>query len=818
MRISLDVLKREFNRLECKQGDDLTFEIELYKEGQPYILTNVTPTLNLSNSLNQAVIQTQGITKKDNVLTIQLLRDATRVQGDVKAEIKLVEGDKQKYSFTFVLAVYESVLQNANVQPSIMVDIVEVLQNTVNEAIKCKEETEQLIKSGNAATKGDIQNLTSQLDSIVEHCTGGNGMQEHSHANKNVIDKITETNITEWNNINVVEEEIDKINDNIDYFHNLQYVPFAGTNGKSDYALAGTVKDISIKGRTLHNLMVNCVDENCLNTYKHWGVVAENTFEVEANGSLKYLFLKKENMLLKNSTKYTIILDVLENTIVSVEGSSSVFTIFGSSGAFIGGETLPVKDLPNRRIFLKTTREDIGVASHGLDSYLDNRAISGKLKIRLMILEGDYTNTPLSELPYIEGIQGVGEEVENGYDVEVKSCGKNLFDINDIKIESDITYLPITKQMIDKKLALSFSKQIWIKISDKKYGEAYYESSTFRNGIFNFTANQVGLKIMFFKVGFNKLETIGELLGYSPQLEEASTPTPYEPYVEDTLTYTLEEQLHKLPNGVCDEIKDGKLIRRVGKVVLNGSESSWAKYDISNIESNPYRDVTTCYYVATPSNAKLANGGACDKFNNAARCWDLYGKGYYSHHTISPYIYFNADKSLLPDLASFKAWLQANPTTVYYELKTPIIKELDKPTNLDTYIGTTHITSSNTVLPTIEGKIRTDLASALAGAKAESQALNIRTMNLEVENEELKSVNNIQDELIDVSMMATDELYNMIEPMLPQTMNKTLLESEVRSPMVDMYVAMVQRGLKTIEEVPSRYRESVAKILAQLDN
>ena len=34
--------------------------------------------------------------------------------------------------------------------------------------------------------------------------------------------------------------------------------------------------------------------------------------------------------------------------------------------------------------------------------------------------------------------------------------------------------------------------------------------------------------------------------------------------------------------------------------------------------------------------------------------------------------------------------------------------------------------------------------------------------------------------------------------------------------MVDMYVAMVQRGLKTIEEVPVRYREQVKKILEQL--
>lgn len=35
--------------------------------------------------------------------------------------------------------------------------------------------------------------------------------------------------------------------------------------------------------------------------------------------------------------------------------------------------------------------------------------------------------------------------------------------------------------------------------------------------------------------------------------------------------------------------------------------------------------------------------------------------------------------------------------------------------------------------------------------------------------------------------------------------------------MVDMYVAMIIRGLKTIEEVPVRYREEVKKVLAQLE-
>ncbi len=87
---------------------------------------------------------------------------------------------------------------------------------------------------------------------------------------------------------------------------------------------------------------------------------------------------------------------------------------------------------------------------------------------------------------------------------------------------------------------------------------------------------------------------------------------------------------------------------------------------------------------------------------------------------------------------------------------------------------------------------------------------------IEDENKKIKEVNNTQDILIDTTMMATDEVYTMLEPILetiPQTMS---LERSV-SKMVDLYVAMVMRSLKTIEQVPARYREQVKEILAQLE-
>ena len=61
------------------------------------------------------------------------------------------------------------------------------------------------------------------------------------------------------------------------------------------------------------------------------------------------------------------------------------------------------------------------------------------------------------------------------------------------------------------------------------------------------------------------------------QIEKSPNPTPYEPYYKKKISFNIGEPLRSLPNGVCDEIRNNnsqwELVRRVGKVVLNGSEN-----------------------------------------------------------------------------------------------------------------------------------------------------------------------------------------------------------------------------------------------------
>ena len=87
---------------------------------------------------------------------------------------------------------------------------------------------------------------------------------------------------------------------------------------------------------------------------------------------------------------------------------------------------------------------------------------------------------------------------------------------------------------------------------------------------------------------------------------------------------------------------------------------------------------------------------------------------------------------------------------------------------------------------------------------------------LEEKIEKLQEENKTQDILIDTTMLATDEIFTMIEPILELVPQNMTLERST-SKMVDMYVCMIQRGLKTIEQIPVRYREEVKRILAELE-
>ena len=142
-------------------------------------------------------------------------------------------------------------------------------------------------------------------------------------------------------------------------------------------------------------------------------------------------------------------------------------------------------------------------------------------------------------------------------------------------------------------------------------------------------------------------------------------------------------QLNSLPNGVRDEViikpnsNKAQLVQRVGKVVLDGSGDYHPSNDKHNIIS---------FMLINALNLSLAKGTTglipdtayCDKL--------LIGNPYFKEEQGIPSdkscvgVYLDFVRLCLHELDEnehvYRNYLQQNPITVYYELATPIIHEI----------------------------------------------------------------------------------------------------------------------------------------------
>ena len=196
-----------------------------------------------------------------------------------------------------------------------------------------------------------------------------------------------------------------------------------------------------------------------------------------------------------------------------------------------------------------------------------------------------------------------------------------------------------------------------------------------------FSISEEGLYyIQFYKsgTGFANFE--------NAQLEEGSTATDYEPYQSNSLAINLQgNELCSLPNGTKDEVNitngEALLIKRIGKVVLDGSESGWT--DRPNYNSAD-RFVIGGFF---PTNNKNILSNYFTKVNSLL---DIY-----------PYI-LNNDTQLIINfsekgkttLAQFKTWLSTHNVEVLYELAEPETINLGTVEMPHTYEGVSNITNS----------------------------------------------------------------------------------------------------------------------------
>lgn len=165
--------------------------------------------------------------------------------------------------------------------------------------------------------------------------------------------------------------------------------------------------------------------------------------------------------------------------------------------------------------------------------------------------------------------------------------------------------------------------------------------------------------------------------------------------------------LRSLPNGVADTIEGNKLVQRVGKVVLDGSNDEKWIYHTSF--SN---DVVSLFYLGFHSvsserllgiSDRLPCYTIADRVSNISKGIECFYLGDGTSSLVQLQI-LNSKLSSL-DKNGVLAYLQANHITIYYPLATPIIHDLEIP-SISTTKGTNIITTENNIKPNLKMKVK----------------------------------------------------------------------------------------------------------------
>ena len=186
------------------------------------------------------------------------------------------------------------------------------------------------------------------------------------------------------------------------------------------------------------------------------------------------------------------------------------------------------------------------------------------------------------------------------------------------------------------------------------------------------------------------------------QLEEGTQATPYEEYKSNSLTINLQgNELCSLPNGTKDElvVENGiaKITKRIGKVVLDGSEN-WNYQNktftifLDNIKiANRYEDRGTYLIISNYFLKGETNYRDAVQDLHIAKTIDSKGNQ------------IGIKYAEITSLDSFKTWLSTHNTEVYYALETPIDIEITDPTLLAQLNALEQITQYKHTYITITG-------------------------------------------------------------------------------------------------------------------
>ncbi|EOU1827879.1 BppU family phage baseplate upper protein [Clostridium perfringens] len=475
-----------------------------------------------------------------------------------------------------------------------------------------------------------------------------------------------------------------------------QALAYKGSSINAENTLEGRTEGMRIDGITL----LNCILTPIINrTY-----TANSTQQM-----YNYKVLRKAN------ATYTIIAFISKNTL------NNSFSLL-SWGRTSNGNPIAISN-GEKGLIKKSFTTNYNTEDWFLELWKENT--TGEIKIDyMMVLEGDWTNKDVPS--YFEGIKSFGEaeKVEDKYKISILSHNYNLYDLEKAKKISanNVTF--------NKDGSVEFYQG----------GERFIIGNDFIPNT-QYTVTFTGISGQC-KFNFHYTDGSDEPFGFLGEVEATSNINKTLKEIRSSWTTGEKSTVNKiqvikgnqkLPYISAKQNKKDILIKeplREGDYLYEDNEQvkvdrESGQYTITSNEritkENTLINITRFYIDTQCKNKVNTRNIICNNFNSNGTWWDRDEIGMYWDTSIQGRLWFHIPKTKFNDVESFRNFLKANPTTIVYQLATPVTEVVENcvDIDLDTFQDKTYFSIENSLPGTLDFKVPSNIASVVQNTAKE---------------------------------------------------------------------------------------------------
>ena len=517
----------------------------------------------------------------------------------------------------------------------------------------------------------------------------------------------------------------------------------------------GIVSDVFLEGQTLVNLWGTKTEDFIITNQASFNPYSRCIEYTSTENRFSNCYTKNITRY-KPNTKYTIIVNVFENTFTTTSPVLRVSSDKGNGPDIgISNDKRYIKGgFVGTQVFTITTLPDLSVSIVGLRTYVDNvdSEVGAKIKFNIVVLEGDHTDKHLS---YFEGLKSVGDGTDKIVVESIKGDG-NLFNSDGLKYSKSLNlvvgnhyneaHTPTDqpqKRIIGLPIRLprNSNLKVYFKCKGYQIAHIFYDKNLRFVRDRSWCPNNIDISPRdneVYVASYIKRDDDAVMsqsdIDYIKQNAiitesvnfESIVYTPYQSN-KKALYYNknnewLKPVLRSLPNGVKDTIEkhsNGKYYyhKRCDEIILNGSENievSGVRDQNDTIAFN-IRFTGSCNTQLKDNITTLSDKFKSISFDDETEDKEHVLQGFYDYQQ---YIRLRIIRTKLStqDANGLKQWLQNNNVTVVYQLANEEVYECNDLT-LNLYDKSSIICKSGPLLPNLQVSVASFIGNILINIK-----------------------------------------------------------------------------------------------------